>query len=89
MSRFICDHGVDTDQISCGQCEVIGRKRNPTLNGHTPASAMTLREHFAAEAMKGFCACPNSWEEQNYEERAASARMQADALLAELAKVKP
>ena len=48
--------------------------------------ATTLREHFAAMAMQGFCANPESWKEQNYSERAAAARMQADALLAELAK---
>ncbi len=50
------------------------------------AIGLTKREHLAAMAMQGFCACPHAWEEKNAVELAAMAAKYADALLLELAK---
>ncbi len=49
---------------------------------------MTLREHFAATAMQGLCAHFGTCGEQDIAETTRRAVMVADALIAELAKVK-
>jgi hypothetical protein len=46
---------------------------------------LTKREYFAAKVMQGFCSSM-AYDEQSFEESAALAVKQADALLAALAK---
>ena len=52
----------------------------------TPRGGLTKREYFAALAMQGFCAAPDSNGGCDIFSIAATAVRQADALLAELEK---
>ncbi len=57
-----------------------------SYQGHLPHDGMTLRDYFAAKALQGICAHPDTWGRQTNEIAKAAYEL-ADAMLA--ARVKP